>query len=275
MENYLASPGNKRAASDPTHQIDLDQLGGFWAMPVQMLNDILRVADNMVYVRQKARVVPRVNAQALAGRFLEEDVEDSDWTGEVTDVDITKITAGLRRLRPKNLNKAVQTSFDMMMQEPSISAYLIERLGYKRGITEEKGYFTGNGVNEALGAMTASPMGIDTDRDVDDGNTQTEVTLEGIQGAKWSIRAAYWNDLTWFGARDFWLQVSLLRGTNGQPIWHTAVDMRSPDTLLGDPAYISEYMPSGFHRRPIRRHRRQLVRGLHDRRRLRLDAADH
>ena len=246
MESYFAHPGEGRAASDPSQQVDLDVLGGFWLAPIAMINDILKIADNMVYIRQMARVIPRVDAQALGGRFLEEDVEDADWTGELTSIDISKIKMGLRRLRPKNLTKGVQTSFDMMMQEPSISAYLVERLGYKRGITEERGYLTGNGVNEALGAMTASPQGIDTDRDVSAGNSATEVTLVGVQSAKWHIRSAYWNDLTWFGARDYWLQVSLLRRTDGQPIWHTSLDMRHPDTLLGDPAYISEYMPSVF-----------------------------
>ena len=242
MEAYLARPFEQRAAQ----QLDLDELGGFWAMPVQMMNDILKIADNMVYVRQMARVTPRVDAQALVGRFLEEDVEDADWSGELTPIEETQIKVGLRRLRPKNLNKRVSFSFDMVMQEPSISSFVVERLGYKRGITEERGYLMGNGVNEALGVMHASPQGINTDRDISTGNTATEVSLVGVQSAKWSIRTAYWNDLTWFGARDFWLSVSLLRNTEGQPIWHTSLDMRHPDTLLGDPAMISEYMPSVF-----------------------------
>lgn len=240
MEAYLARPFETRA----TQQMDLDELGGFWLMPVQMMNDILKIADNMVYVRQLARVTPRVDATSLAGRFLEEDVEDADWSGEITPIELTQIKMGLRRLRPKNLNKGVAFSFDIIMQEPSISAFVVERLGYKRGITEERGYLLGNGVNEALGAMTPSDQGIPTSRDVDKGNTATEVSLVGIQSAKWSIRTAYWDDLTWFGARNFWLQVSLLRRTDGQPIWHTSIDMRHPDTLLGDPAYISEYMPN-------------------------------
>ena len=242
MEAYLARPWEQRAAQ----QLDLDELGGFWRMPVQMMNDILKIADNMVYVRQKARVTPRVNAEALVGRFLEEDVEDADWTGEITPIEDTQIKVGLRRLRPKNLNKYVAFSFDIVMQEPSISSFVVERLGYKRGITEERGYLTGNGVIEALGVMTASPLGIDTDRDYSQGNTTTEISLQGIRGAKWNIRTAYWNDLTWFGARDFWLQVSMLRDKDDRPLWHTSVDMRHPDTLDGDPAVISEYMPSVF-----------------------------
>ena len=158
MEAYLARPFETRA----TQQMDLDELGGFWLMPVQMMNDILKIADNMVYVRQLARVTPRVDATSLAGRFLEEDVEDADWSGEITPIELTQIKMGLRRLRPKNLNKGVAFSFDIIMQEPSISAFVVERLGYKRGITEERGYLLGNGVNEALGVMTPSDQGIPT-----------------------------------------------------------------------------------------------------------------
>ena len=232
MEAYLARPFETRA----TQQMDLDELGGFWLMPVQMMNDILKIADNMVYVRQLARVTPRVDATSLAGRFLEEDVEDADWSGEITPIELTQIKMGLRRLRPKNLNKGVAFSFDIIMQEPSISAFVVERLGYKRGITEERGYLLGNGVNEALGVMTPSDQGIPTSRDVDTGNSATEVSLKGVQTAKWSIRTAYWDDLTWFGARNFWLQVS------------TAAPHRRTAHL----AHVHRHAPSGHAARETR-----------------------
>ena len=240
VELYLATHEQR------AQQIDLDELGGYYAMPVQMINDILKVADNMVYVRQFARVEPRVDAKALAARFLEEDVEDADWTGELTNIAETTAKWGTRMLRPRNLNKMFRESYDTMMQTPSLSAYLVERLGYKRGIAEERGYLTGNGVNEPLGVFTASDQGISTGRDVSNGNSATAPTLVGVQSAKWSIRTGYWDDLRWLGPRDYWREVSLLRNADGTPLWHMSLNMAHPDRLLGDPAYISEYAPSVF-----------------------------
>jgi len=242
MESYFGQhPEAQRNA-----QLDLDESGGYWLAPVQMINDILKIADNMVYIRQMAEVVPRVDAKTLEVVFLEDDVDAADWTGELNAVQLTNAKWGKRVLRPKNMTKGVALSWDAMMQTPSLSSYLVGRLGYQRGITEERAYLTGNGVNEAMGVYTASDQGIPTSRDVSTGNSTTEVTLVGVQSAKWSIRTPYWRDLVWFGAREFWRQVSLLRTTEGYPIWHMSLDMRQPDRLLGNPAYISEYNPAVF-----------------------------
>ena len=133
-----------------------------------------------------------------------------------------------------------------MMQVPSLSAFLVERLGYKKGITEERGFLTGNGVNEALGVFTASPHGISTARDVSEGNTATEITHTGVQAAKWSIKSNYWDGLVWMGHRMYWKQASLLRNDEDTPLWHMALNMREPDRFLGFPTYISEYAPATF-----------------------------
>ena len=242
MESYFSRhPEAMRNA-----QLDLDEAGGYWLAPVQMINDILKIADNMVYIRQMAEVVPRVDAKTLEVVFLEDDVDAADWTGELNAVALTNAKWGKRVLRPKNMTKGVALSWDAMMQTPSLSSYLVGRLGYQRGITEERAYLTGNGVNEAMGVYTASEQGIPTSRDISTGNSATEATLVGVQSAKWSIRTAYWKDLVWFGAREFWRQMSLLRTTEGYPIWHMSLDMKQPDRLLGNPAYISEYNPAVF-----------------------------
>lgn len=243
MEEYLAtSPKNMRAA-----QMDLDELGGFWLAPIQMNNDILKIADDMVYIRQMADVIPRVDAQSLGTPYLEKDLEDADWKSEIGRIKEAIGKFGKRVLRPKEMEKYVAMSFRASMQVPSLSAWLVERLGYKRGITEERAYFVGNGVNEALGCMVNSPNGIGTDRDVSKGNSATEVSLVGLQAAKWSIHSGFWDEnMAWFGAREFWRQVSTMRGTDDHPIWQMSLSWREPDRMLSFRAYISEFCPAVF-----------------------------
>ena len=242
MEDYLAESTEKRA-----QQIDLDELGGFWLAPIQMNNDILKIADDMVYIRQMADVIPRVDAQSLGTTYLEKDLEDADWKSEIGRITEAIAKFGKRVLRPKEMEKYVAMSFRASMQVPSLSAWLVERLGYKRGVTEERAYFVGNGVNEALGCMVNTPNGIGTDRDVSRGNSTTDVSLVGLQSAKWSIHSGFWDEnMAWFGAREFYRQVSLLRGTDGHPIWMMSLTQREPDRLLSFRAYISEFCPAVF-----------------------------
>ena len=152
----------------------------------------------------------------------------------------------MRALNPRNLTKMVRESYDTMMMKPSLSGYLISRLGYQRGVTEERGYLLGNGVNEPLGAYVASNKGIDTDRDFSRGNTATAPGLEGLQAARWGLKANYLMNARWMGHRDFYLECSIIRGTDGHPIWYNRVSMREPDMLLGFPAFVSEYSPNDF-----------------------------
>ena len=224
-------------------QVDLDNEGGYWIAPIQMQNDIIAIADNMVYIRQWADVEPRVDAQSLGVPFREEDVEDADWTGEVTTVSETQIKTGLRALRPRNLTKLFRESFDVMMMKPSLSAYIVSRLGYKRGVTEERGFLLGNGVNEALGVFHQLAAGDRRPhRDVKSG-VANGIALEGLQGCRWSLKGTYLRNAKWMGARPFWREASLVRGTDGHPIWHMATSMREPDRLLGLPGFVSEYVP--------------------------------
>ena len=196
METYLATkPEQLRAA-----QMDLDEMGGFWLAPIQMINDILKIADDMVYVRQMAEVTPRVDAQALGATFMETDLEDADWNSEIGEISETTAKWGTRVLRPKDMNKYVGMSYRSMMQVPSLSAWLVERLGYKRGITEERAYFVGNGVNEALGAFVASDQGIRESTATSATATRTtDISLVGLQSALWSIHSAA-TGTTWPGS---------------------------------------------------------------------------
>ncbi len=243
MEEYLAtSPKNMRAA-----QMDLDELGGFWLAPIQMNNDILKIADDMVYIRQMADVIARVDAQSLGTTYLEKDLEDADWKSELGKITEAIGKFGKRVLRPKEMEKYVAMSFRASMQVPSLSAWLVERLGYKRGVTEERAYFVGNGVNEALGCMVNSTNGIGTDRDVKRGNSATEISLVGLQSTKWHIHSGFWDEnMAWFGAREFYRQVSTMRGSDGHPVWQMSLSWREPDRLLSFRAYISEFCPAVF-----------------------------
>ena len=247
FEIYLGDYRGERATTEMRNQqIDLDELGGFLLAPIQMQNEILKIADNMVYIRQWADVEPQVMAKSFGVPFLETDLAEADWTGELTEVEVTTANFGMRALNPRNLTKMVRESFDAMMMKPSLSGYLISRLGYQRGVTEERGYLLGNGVNEPLGAYTASNKGIDTDRDFSNGNEATAPTLVGLQTARWALKANYLMNAKWMGHRDFYLECSIIRGTDGHPIWYNRVSMREPDMLLGFPAFVSEYSPNDF-----------------------------
>ena len=105
---------------------------------------------------------------------------------------------------------------------------------------------TGNGSGKPLGIFTASASGIPTARDVSEDNTTTDVTLDGLINAKYSLKGQYHARAQWVMHRDLVKKIAKLKDGEGQYIWQPSVQVGQPDILLGCPVHMSEYAPNTF-----------------------------
>lgn len=228
-------------------QADLDTSGGFLMTPVQMVDAIIKAVDDAVYMRQWATVYAVPNADSLGVATLENDPADADWTTELaTGNEDSTMSFGKRELHPHPMAKRLKLSRKLIMKVPNIEDLAVQRLGYKFGITQEKGFLTGNGAGKALGIFVASNDGIPTSRDVSTDNTTTAPTTDGLINAKYSLKQQYWANARWMGHRDFYKVVAKLKDGDGQYLWRESVRVGEPDRLLGFPTAMSEYAPNTF-----------------------------
>lgn len=230
-------------------QVDLDTAGGFLVTPLQVVDALIKAIDDMVFVRQHATVLAVPNADSLGVPTLDNDPADADWTAELgTGSEDSSMSFGRRELHPHPVAKRLRISRTLLRKVPNAETLAMQRLGYKFGITQEKGFLTGNGAGQPLGVFTASSQGISTARDVTTGNTTTAITMAGLINAKYALKAAYWPRARWIFHRDAVKQIALLRegdGT-GQFLWYPSVRDGEPDRLLGLPMDVSEYAPNTF-----------------------------
>mgnify|MGYP001164633593 CR=1 FL=1 len=228
-------------------QVDEDVSGGYLAAPMQFVDMLIKAIDDVVQIRQWANVIAVPNAQSLGAPTLEADPADADWTSEIaTGNEDSNMSFGRRSLHPHPLAKRIKLSNRLIRMVPNSEGLARDRLGYKFGITEEKAYLTGSGVNQPLGVFVASSLGISTGRDEATDNTSTAVTFDGITNAKYKLKAQYWPRARWLGHRDFYKQVAKLKGSDGQYIWRESARVGEPDRLLGLPTAISEFAPNTF-----------------------------
>ncbi len=76
------------------------------------------------------------------------------WTAEIaTGSEDTGMKFGKRELRPHPLAKRIKISKKLLRLVPTVEAKVMERLAYKFGIAQEKGFLTGNGVNQPPGCL--------------------------------------------------------------------------------------------------------------------------
>jgi HK97 family phage major capsid protein len=242
----LGGPGAISAEEYRDLSMGADIAGGFTVAPEQFVSDIIRFVDNMVFIRSEATKFTLNGAGSLGVPSLDADPNDCDWTSELQmGQEDTGMAFGKRSFTPHPLAKQVKISNKLLQQSAvPVESLVMERLGYKFGITEEKAFQLGNGVNQPLGVFVATPDGIDTTRDINSGNTTTSITFDGLIAAKYALKVQYWAKAKWLFNRTTMQQISQLKDGEGQYIWRAAVVQGEPDKLLNLPYMMSEYTPN-------------------------------
>lgn len=229
-------------------QADSDEAGGYLVAPQQFVNRLVKAIDDETFIYQWATKFPLSNAASMGAPALDADPADADWTSELlVGSEDSTMDFGKRELDPSPLAKLIKVSRKLLRLSPDVEGLVIERLGYKFGISFEKAGMTGAGANQPLGVYTAHANGINTDRDVSTGNTTTSIQFDGLKEAKYTLKSGYWRKAKWLFHRDGIKQIAKLQDDNGQYIWDPAsVRGNEPDLLLGFPVYASEYNPNTF-----------------------------
>lgn len=219
-----------------------DTAGGYFQPSQQMANRLLKSVDDLVFIRQRAARETVTMAESLGMPSLT-DPDDFDWTTELaTGSEDSTMSFGKRELRPHPLAKRIKVSRTLLRKSARNVVDLInERFAYKLAITQEKAYLTGNGAGRPLGVFTASSNGISTSRDYSTNMTTTSMTADGLIGAKYTLKGAYWGGARWMFHRDGVAQIAKLKDGDGQYLFNAP-----ENSLLGIPVDVNENAPNTF-----------------------------
>lgn len=250
VSGYNGLTADQRQTVDQVRALAMDNnaSGGFLVAPEQFVDAIIQGVDDEVFVRRYANVM-RVNSAASLGvPTLDSDPSDADWTAEIaTGNEDSAMAFGKREFVPSPLAKRIKISNKLIARSGSRAVNLVtSRLAYKFGITQEKGFFLGNGASQPLGVFTGHASGIPTSRDVSTGNTTTGISFDGLVNAKYSLKGQHQKKARWAFHRNGIAQIALLKDTTGQFLWQPAKKEGEPDMILGIPVDMSEYIPNTF-----------------------------
>lgn len=236
-------PGEHRAL-----QADSQVGGGYLVAPEQFVNKLIEALRNQVFIRQLSTVIPVEKATSLGVPVLQTRPDDADWTVELkTGTADTAMAFAKRELHPHPAAKRILvSSFLLSNAVLPVDQIVRDQLAYKFGITQEKAFMTGSGAGQPLGIFTASPNGIDTDRDVSTGNETTSIGADGLINAKYALKAQYQKTARWIFHRDAIGGIRKLKDDNKQYLWQPGLIADKPDTILELPFYMSEYAPNTF-----------------------------
>jgi HK97 family phage major capsid protein len=222
--------------------------GGYLVAPEQFVNRLIESLRDQVFIRQLSTVIPVQKATSLGVPVLTARPDDAEWTVELkTGSPDTAMSFGKRELHPHPAAKRILVSTFLLNNAVlSVDQIVRDQLAYKFGITQERAFISGSGSGQPLGVFTASPTGIDTDRDIATGNTTTAIGADGLINAKYALKAQYQKTARWIFHRDAISGIRKLKDGNGQFLWQPGLVGDKPDTILEVPFFMSEYAPNTF-----------------------------
>ena len=220
--------------------------GGYLKAPPVFIANLIKGVDDALWMRTLGTQIPVMGSDSIGVPTLDADPADADWTSELeTGSADSSMAFGKRNMEGHPLAKRILISRKLLRNTAlNAEALVTQKFIYKFGVTLEKAYQTGNGVDQPLGVFTASSDGIPTSRDISTDNSITALSFDGLISAKYSLKSQYWNSASWLFHRDVMKTVSKLKDNDGQYLWRISVREDEPDTILGRPVRMSEYAPS-------------------------------
>lgn len=248
-EKYIS--GRARPEEMAALQSDDNEQAGYLLMSEQLAAGILKEADDEVFVRRYAKVhtVPEATSLGIKRRTSRLSSFAFGQELQMATAD-SALKYGKKVLNPHHLTGQILVSRDLARRSSVILGEIQYELGRNAGEVMEDKYFTGSGAQEPLGVFTASTDGISTSRDVQTGSS-TSITADGLQDAKYKLKAAYRNRSgigapRWLFHRDGIKIVAKLKDTTNQYLWQPGLTEGQPDRLLNMPLDESERCPNTF-----------------------------
>jgi len=100
-------------------QADSDTAGGYIQMPEQMVDQLIKAVDNMVFIRQRATKFRIPEAASLGVPTLTANPADAAWTTELaTGNEDSTMAFGKRELNPHPLAKRIKVSNKLLRVAP-------------------------------------------------------------------------------------------------------------------------------------------------------------
>jgi len=214
--------------------IGTDSQGGY-LVPDEFERTLVQALDEHNIMRQIARIIrtssgelqiPVVSARGAAS-----------WLSEGESIPLSDTTFAQVTLNAYKLGTMIRVSRELLADSAfPLDTFLAQDFGRRIGELEEEAFVVGDGTGQPTGFLTSAQVGKTTASD-------TSITFDDVMDLYHSLKAPYRNKAV-FVANDLTVKAfRKLKDNNGQYIWNASVVTGTPDTILGRPVYVSNFMP--------------------------------
>ena len=213
-----------------------DSMGGY-LVPDSMEKKIVHaLAENNV-IRRLATVIHTDRGDRTMP--LVASMSEAQWLGENGTIQQASVSFANVRFKQHKLGMMIQVSSELDKDGGiDMATFLSEAFAEQIASAEENAFINGDGMNMPTGLLTggSAETGV-TAKSAD------TITAEEIISLYYSLDEKHRRNAVFMMHEDTAKALSLLKDENGNFLWNDAFGSEQPNCLLGQPVYISRFMP--------------------------------
>lgn len=210
-----------------------DTRGGY-LVPVEYETTLLRALDNETVFRSMADVITSGTDRIIP---TEVDIGEANWLGEEEEYPESDAQFGRTNMGNHKLGRIIKVSEELLQDAFfDIEGYVANAFGRSFGFAQERAFLTGNGVGKPKGVLLDATIGKTT-------AAPTALVADDLLDVYHALRRGYRNKAKWLVSDSLIKSVRKLKDGQGNYIWQPGLTAGAPDTMLGRPVEVSDFMP--------------------------------
>lgn len=256
MKNYFRGFQNHGLRYEPDTQagstgmsVSEDSRGGYFVTSEYFAAEILKEVDDAVQIQAMSRVIMMpAGSSSYSIRQRRAKSSTFRWSAEnadMTGIEDTSLRYGKRTMDPNWVDGSYVISKELIRKYPQADTMVNEEISVEMGEFLENAYLYGSGNQQSLGLLTPHDDGLPTSRDLPS-SSDVQPSFDDIVDIKYSLKNRYDARAKWVLHRLILAKIAKLKDGEGQYLWRPSREVGSPDTIMGKPVVVSEYMPSAW-----------------------------
>jgi HK97 family phage major capsid protein len=210
--------------------------GGMLVMPEEMENSVRALLEKQVVMRRLASTLTLTADRKIV---LASSYGAAEWIGEngaypKVDDKYDTVTIGSHKL-----GKIIQVSEELLHDsEFDLTGLISTSFARSFAEGEESAFLTGDGVGKPKGVLVDAEVGVTT-------AASSAVTADELLDLFYSLKPGYRQKATFLMSDSMEKVIRKLKNaTTGDYMWQPGLTASQPNTLLGRPVAVSDYMPT-------------------------------
>ena len=224
--------------------------GNNYTIHPQFMSELIRQEDAVTFVRRL------FDWQTANTPDIRQPIGSGLAAGHVGEGDerVTTDVATIKEVKPSwsQIYALPEVTYELLQDSSyDIASWYISEISRAFGLQIEQDVLTGAGSDNVCKGLFTMDMdtAVDGTRDVTkfqkmETATASTVTFDDLKKVVGSLRLSYRSGAAWLLNHNLYIDLQLLKDTQGRYLMQPAVTEGEPDRLLGYPVYDSEFVPA-------------------------------